>query len=198
MNSKLWIRKALSTCLCMALLVTYSMVTLANSGKIAGELMVSGKNVNGETPFVLVNGETAKSGRSIFSSSTIVTPENNTAVINLGKLGTVELAPKSTLLLSFDDKGINSELAAGTITVLGTSEGVNVKTADGKTVKLVAGQSIMASGQAKDDDDDDGGAAWWVWAVVFGGAAVGIVYAATRADNRVDLGGSGTVVSPTR
>lgn len=196
MDSKLWIRKALSSCLCVAVLVTYSMVALANSGKIAGELTVSGKNVKGETPFVLINGETAKSGRSVFSSSTIVTPDDATAVVSLGKLGKIELAPKSTVTLSFDGKSINSELTAGQITVLGAAEGVGVKTADGNTVKLLAGESLTASGKAQ--TGGGGGAAWWVWAAVFGGAAVGIIYAATRADNRVDLGGNGTVVSPTR
>ena len=94
MDSKLWIRKALSSCLCVAVLVTYSMVALANSGKIAGELTVSGKDVKGETPFVLINGEAAKSGRSVFSSSTIVTPDDAIAVVSLGKLGKIELAPK--------------------------------------------------------------------------------------------------------
>lgn len=196
MDSKLWIRKALSSCLCVAILVTYSMVALANSGKIAGELTVSGKNVKGETPFVLINGETAKSGRSVFSSSTIVTPDDATAVVSFGKLGKIELAPKSTVTLSFDGKSINSELTAGQITVLGAAEGVGVKTADGNTVKLLAGESLTASGKAQ--TGGGGGAAWWVWAAVFGGAAVGIIYAATRADNRISLGGNGTVVSPTR
>lgn len=196
MDSKLWIRKALSSCLCVAILVTYSMVALANSGKIAGELTVSGKNVKGETPFVLINGEAAKSGRSVFSSSTIVTPDDATAVVSFGKLGKIELAPKSTVTLSFDGKSINSELTAGQITVLGAAESVGVKTADGNTVKLLAGESLTASGKAQ--TGGGGGAAWWVWAAVFGGAAVGIIYAATRADNRISLGGNGTVVSPTR
>ena len=59
MNSKLWIRKALSLCLSVAILATYSMVALAGPRKVAGELTVSGKDINGEAPFVLVNGEAA-------------------------------------------------------------------------------------------------------------------------------------------
>jgi hypothetical protein len=54
MNSKLWIRKALSMCLSVAVLATYSMVALAGPGKAAGELAVSGKNVNGETRLYLL------------------------------------------------------------------------------------------------------------------------------------------------
>ena len=199
MNSKLWIRKALSMCLCVAILATYSMVALANSGKIAGELMVSGNSVNGEAPFAMVNGETAKSGRSIFSSSTITTPDSARAVINLGKLGKIELAPGTSLAVSFDENGISGDLSAGKIKVLGTTESVSIKTADGNIVKLTAGQSVSASGrQDKDDDDDASGPAWWVWAVVFGGAAAGILYAAIKADSRADLGGNGTVISPSR
>ena len=37
MNSKLWIRKALSMCLSVAVLATYSMVALAGPGRAAGE-----------------------------------------------------------------------------------------------------------------------------------------------------------------
>lgn len=201
MNSKLWIRQVLSTCLCFVVLTTYSMVGLANTGKIAGEIVVSGKSVDGESPTVSVNGTAAKSGRSIFSSSVISTPENTSAVVNMGKAGKVELAPNSTLALSFDDKAISGELTSGTLTVLSSSAAVNITTTDGKTVSLTAGQSVMSNGEPKDDDKDtvkSGGSNWWILAVVLGGAAAGIVYAATQADNKVDVGGTGVVVSPGR
>ena len=199
MNSKLWIRKALSMCLCVALLATYSMVALAGPGKAAGELTVSGKNANGEAPFVLVNGETARSGRSVFSGSTISTSDSTGAVMNLGKLGKIELAPSTTVNLTFDDKGIFGELTAGKLSVLGASDNVIIKTLDGNSIKLAAGQSVLASGKAQDDDDDDddGGAAWWIWAAVFGGAAAGLLYTALS-DGDIDIGDGGTVISPTR
>lgn len=198
MNSKLWIRKALSMCLCVAILVTYSMVALAAPGKVAGELTVSGKNVNGESPFVLVNGETARSGRSVFSGSTITTPETSSAVMNLGKIGKIELAPATSLTLTFDDKGIFGDLTSGKVTVLGASENVAIKTINGNTVHLAAGQSVAASGKAQqDDDDDDGDGAWWIWAAVFGGAAVVILWTALS-DQDISLGDTGTVISPTR
>ncbi|HEX6126735.1 MAG TPA: hypothetical protein VFZ23_15290 [Pyrinomonadaceae bacterium] len=198
MNSKLWIRKALSLCLCVAILATYSMVALAGPRKVAGELTVSGKEVNGEAPFVLVNGEAARSGRSVFSASTITTSDGVGAVINLGKLGRVELAPATVLNLSFDDAAVSGELASGTVSVFGTSEKISIKTLNGKTVELGAGQSVSASGGLQDDDDDDdGGAAWWVWAAVFAGASAGILWAALR-DDDLDLGGGTTVISPTR
>jgi hypothetical protein len=197
MNSKLWIRKALSMCLSVAILATYSMIALAGPGKAAGELAVSGKLVNGEAPFVFVNGEVARSGRSVFSGSTITTSDSNTAVINLSKLGKIELAPNTVLNLTFDDKGIFGELTSGTISVLGAAENVNIKTLNGKTVQLSAGQSVSASGRQDDDDDDDGGAAWWIWGGVFVGAAAVILWTALN-DQDIQLGSSGTVISPTR
>jgi hypothetical protein len=198
MNSKLWIRKALSMCLCVAVLATYSMVALASPGKAAGELAVSGKIVNGEAPFVFVNGEVARSGRSVFSGSTITTSES-TAVLNLSKLGKIELAPNTALNLTFDEKGIFGELTSGTVSVLGAAQNVNIKMLNGKTVQLAAGQSVSASGlkDDKDDDDDDGGAAWWIWGGVFAGAAAIILWTALN-DQDINVGSSGTVISPTR
>ncbi len=200
MNSKVWIRKALSMCLVVATIATYSMVALAGSERVAGELSVSGKIVNGETPFVKVNGEAAQSGRSIFSSSTIATPENASATVNIGKVGKIELAPNTTLALSFDEKGINGDLLAGRVTVLNSSDTVNIKTLDGTIAKLNAGNSAVATGKVQDDDDDDndGGGAVLIWAVILGGAAVGIILAATTDNNRIAVGGNSLVVSPTR
>jgi hypothetical protein len=201
MNSKLWIRKALSMCLSVAVLATYSMVALAGPGKAAGELAVSGKNVNGEAPFVFVNGEVARSGRSVFSGSTVTTSESTNAVINLSKLGQIELAPNTVLNLTFDEKGISGALTAGTVSVIGAAANVNITTPNGKTVQLSAGQSVSAAGVKDDDDDDDddhgGGAAWWIWGGVFGAAAVVIIWTALS-DGDINVGGSGTVVSATR
>jgi len=200
MNSKVWIRKALSMCLVVATVATYSMVALAGSERVAGELSVSGKIVNGETPFVKVNGEAAQSGRSIFSSSTIATPENASATVNIGKLGKIELAPNTTLALSFDEKGINGDLLAGRITVLNSSDSVNIKTLDGTVAKLNAGNSAVATGKIQDDDDsdNDGGGTVLIWAAILGGAAVGIILAATTDNNRSAVGGGANIISPTR
>lgn len=200
MNSKLWIHRALSMCLVVAMIATYSMVALAGTGKAAGELLVTGKSINGETPFVTVNGETAKTGRSVFSSSTIATPDNASAIINMGRAGKIELAPNTTLTVTFGEKGISGDLLSGKVTVLGASNSVGIRTADGNTVELNAGESATTAGKAAQDKDDDdkGGSAWWAWALVFGGAAAGIVWATTSNDNSINLGGNGTVVSPNR
>ncbi|CAN5312881.1 hypothetical protein BH20ACI1_BH20ACI1_05280 [soil metagenome] len=200
MNSKVWFRKALSMCLVVATIAAYSMVALAGSERVAGELLITGKNSNGESPYVKVNGEAAQNGRSVFSSSTIATPENADAVINLGKLGKIELAPNTTFSLTFDENGINGDLIAGRITVLSASDSINITTLNGNLTKLNAGESAVAGGGKVQDDDDasDGGSAWIVWALVLGGAAAGIIIAARSNNNRVSLNSSAIVVSPRR
>lgn len=200
MNSKIWFRKALSLCLAAVTIAAYSSVTLATSKKIAGEILVSGKSLDGQTVSVTVNGEAAQTGRSIFTGSTIATPNNASAIINLGKAGKIELAPNSSASFSFDEKTVSGNLTAGRLTVLNASESVSVTTAEGKAVKLNAGDSAAAGAQTKDDDDDDGfiaGHGLLLAAIVIGGAAAAIIFAA-RDSNEIALGGGSTVVSTTR
>ena len=142
MNRKLWIRRALSMCLMVAVFATYSMVALAGSDRIAGELTITGNGLNGE--IVTVNGEAARSGRTVFSSSVVATPASSGAVINLGKSGIIELAPNTTFTVIFDDKSVSGDLTSGKITVLGAANSVNVKTMAGEIVKLVSGESVSA------------------------------------------------------
>ena len=201
MISKIWIQKALSLCLLITVYATYSMTALAASDKLIGELTVSGQSINGETASVLVNGEAAQTGRSVFSSSTIATPENASAIINIAKVGKVELAPKTTLALSFTENGVTGDLLAGKVTVLGAAASVNITTPNGQVANLKAGQSATVGQTQQDDDDDDtsvGGGNWLIYAAIFGGAIAAIAIAATSDNNRVQVGGSSTVVSPIR
>lgn len=196
MDSKQLIRKTLTLCLAVAVFATYSMVALAASDRIVGELSISGKNVQGENPTVTVNGENAQNGRSIFSSSTIATSPNASAIISVAKVGKIELAPDTTIIVSFDENGFNGDLITGKITALGVSENVSVKTPDGKNVKLNAGESAVA-GQTQTNTNSGGGA--WIWyALIFGGAAAAVLIAATSDNNRTAVGGNTVIVSPLR
>ena len=196
MNSKLWIRNAVTMCLLVALVATYSMVALASDGKNAGELVITGGS---ETSFVTVNGEVAKSGRTIFSSSTISTPEGAGAIVNLGKVGRIELSPDTTFALSFDDNSINGDLASGSITVLNAHQSVGVKNAAGEFVKLNVGETATAdSGAASKAPTKSVHGHDWAWyALIFGGAAAVIIYTAAKRSDR-NFGGTGTVISPVR
>jgi len=212
MNSKLWIQKALTTCSLMALIASYSMVALASAPANSGELIVSGSA--GETSFVTVNGEPAKSGRTVFSSSTISTPDGMNARLNLGKAGKVAFGPNTTFSVNFDESAITGTLTSGNLTVLGAAQPVEVKTLDRGLVRVNAGETVSATATALRDDtrdstgkcidsDNDGklecdeGGNWLVWGLVVAGAIAGLIFIAT-ADNDADIGSGAGTVSPTR
>jgi hypothetical protein len=129
MISKTWSRKTLAAFLSVAVLSVYSMIALASpEAKVpSGELSVSGQ--------VTVNGQKVISGGTLFSDSVIVTSDNSSATVNISKLGRVQLAPNSTLMLSFTDKAITGQLDSGIAnfsTLAGIS--VNLTTKDGSVV----------------------------------------------------------------
>lgn len=192
MMFQLFIRKAVAACALTAIIATTSMVTLAAPGRAAAELTVSGRILNGEAPVVYVNGEASKSGRSIFSSSTVATPEETTAVVSIGKTGSLELAPNSTVNVLFDDESVNAELTAGTLTVLGSLGTVNVRTNDGKTTVLNPGESISAEGSTSARQQTSSRDKTWIWLLVAGGAAAAVLVAVAASN------GDDSVVSPNR
>jgi hypothetical protein len=186
-------RKAVSACVLTAIVTTSSMVVLGSPGLVAGELTVLGRDANGGVPMVIVNGEPAKSGRSIFSSTTVSTPNEASAVISIGKTGRLEMDPGSSMSLFFDEDSVDAELTSGRLTVAGTLGTVKVRTNDGKTTILQSGESITAAGQPNKARQTGGGSEyWWVWLLVAGGAAAAVV-AAVAISNNED-----PVVSPNR
>jgi len=187
--------KALSFCLLVAMTATYSMVALAGGERLAGEIVVSGTAVDGNAPVVYVNGEQVMSGRSIFTASSITTTKTSSATVKIGSLGTLRIAPDTSLTVSFDSNGIKSDLSKGKVTVLEASSAVNVALPNGSVRELTSGKSVSTAPQS-DDDDDNGGSGWWLWAIVVGGATAAVIFAATTGNNRIDLGGGTIVTSP--
>ncbi|MBK9154091.1 MAG: hypothetical protein IPM25_07725 [Chloracidobacterium sp.] len=183
MNKSFWMRRSISACIIFAIVSTTSMVALASPGRMIAELTVSGKPVNGEPPFVFVNGEQARSGRSVFSSSTVSTTEDTSAIVGIGKSGRIELAPNSTANLIFDDKSVEAELTSGQLTVQGSLGTVKVRTKDGKTTILNAGESITASGEGRAARQTGSSDYWWVWVLVAGGAAAAIIIALSQSSD---------------
>lgn len=195
MNSKLWIRKAVTMSLTVAIFAAYSMVALAGDGRTAGEIVITG---NTGTGAVTVNGEPAKSGRTIFSSSTISTPEDAGAIINLGKAGKIELAPNTTFSVNFDDKAITGSLTTGSVSVLNAVDSVGVTTLSGDVVKLNAGESASASSSSSTPKPaPTNHTNLWPYLLVLGGAIVLIVVAVAK-DNNTQLGGGVITISPNR
>jgi ferric-dicitrate binding protein FerR (iron transport regulator) len=128
MISKSWSRKPIAACLAVAVLSVYSMVVLAAPGaKASGELSITGQ--------VTVNGQKVVSGGTLFSDSTISTSDQSSASVSVSKLGRVELAPNSSLRLSFTDSSVDAMLETGSAhvaTLAGIT--VNLTTKDGTVV----------------------------------------------------------------
>jgi hypothetical protein len=151
MISKSLSRKGIAAFVSVAVFSVYSMIALATPGaKVAsGELSVSGE--------VTVNGQKAISGGTFFSDSAIVTSDLSNATVNITKLGRVELAPKSNMSLSFNDKALSGILENG-ITHISTLPGISVNlvtkegavVVDGSqaasfTVNVAAGNTVVTT-----------------------------------------------------
>ena len=200
MNIKYIIRQVILSVLVAVFLIGQSLIILA-ADKSAAELSVFGQTANGGQPIVKVNGENSVSGRTIFSSSVIETAENSGAVLSIGQLGKIELAANSKFIVSFDEKNINGNLLAGSISVLNSARSIDVKLPDGNSVKLDAGETANANKglPAKSAaQTKTGGAAWLPWALIVGGAVAALVIATSVGGNDFQLSGNTIVVSPTR
>lgn len=185
--------RVLTSCVLVVFVAACSMVTLATSNKPVGELLVTGsKSTDGTS--VTVNGEPAKSGRTIFSASTITTPENSGAMINLGKAGKLQLAPNTTFVLNAEAEVVSGNLAAGSVTVLSSAQSVGVRTLTGDVVSLNAGETATATSgtSAKKAQTGPGGVNWWVWGAIIAGAAAAVIILVVVSDD------DDSVTSPVR
>lgn len=206
--------------LTFALLTSQTMFVFAvpEANFSAGEVTVTGTAKAGEKPFVLINGDTAFSGRTFFANGTITTPESTSASIDFGKIGRINLGPASTLTLRVSDNNISGTLSNGSIRVA-NSDGVAVKidtpddtvTNEGTssshfTVNVIANRSTVASTsgvvrynngnavakQDDDDDDDDDDGSIWLPIVVIGGTIGAVLYFTVLNDDEDEI------VSPVR
>lgn len=184
--------QAVTSVVLFAFIVSGSLVTLASS-KPVGEILVSGSSV-AEGKTVTVNGEPAKTGRTIFASSVIATPAGMTAVVNLGKAGKIQLAPESSFTLSSAEGSIAGDLTAGSLTVLSSPSAASIKTSAGDVVPVSSGEVVSAASRtaSKKAQTGPGGLDWWVWAAIVGGAVTAVVLIVTLNDDDT------TVTSPVR
>jgi hypothetical protein len=191
MRLRQWANRGLSTALAITIVVTYSMVSLAASSKPVGELSFS--SGSGDSS-VTVNGEAAKSGRTLFGDSTVSTPDGTQAIISLGKGTKVQLASNTTFALSADQALSAGSLMSGNLTVISSPTAVSVKNLAGDTVSLNAGESIEASAKsAAKQSGKIGGLEPWQLALIIG-AAVAVVIIVVAASG----GNDSTPVSPIR
>lgn len=124
--------------------IVFNPVTIAaanpkSDGQIIGQLSLTGA--------VTLNEKKAINGTAVFNNSrlNVACAAGNRAIVNLGKLGRVELSPGSQMVLKFSDGLISGELVMGKIVVnssagvkvaINTPEGISA--ADGKESSILS------------------------------------------------------------
>ncbi len=91
---------------------------------------------------ITVNGATAISGATILSGAIIETPDKVGATVNLGSLGTLDIAPNTKLKLEFDQNSVKVTLIQGCI-ILKMKKGT---TSEVFTEKGIAGKTDESGG----------------------------------------------------
>ena len=68
-------------------------------------LQAAGRLTTSNNQAIQVNGLSASTGASILSGATLETGADQSATVNLGSLGTVEIGPNTKVMLTFDEQG---------------------------------------------------------------------------------------------
>ena len=113
MLGKKLIHKSFTILTAIAIVCVYSTVSLYAQSMNKAEITVTGQ--------VTVDGKTAVSNSTIVSGSTITSGTNSSAIINLGKLGRVELTPNTSISLRFDSNSIVAMLSTGMVRISNTA-----------------------------------------------------------------------------
>ena len=94
---------------------------------------------------ITVNGQSASSGASIVSGATLETGADQSATVNVGPLGSVEIAPNTKVVLTFEQGSLKALVVTGCVVVnarknttgeLATEQGSSNKTDPTKEGKL--------------------------------------------------------------
>lgn len=146
---------------------SYPAATAKGAAAVSGYLATRGNSP------ATVDGNAARTGETVFSGQQIQTPEGTGASVYLGGLGRVDMAPGSSLTLSFGDSRVVTRLAAGcailspgkgvegVVETKATAEKTNsspidlcVDAVDGVALKGVAAESGAGAQQPPPQDDD--------------------------------------------
>ncbi|MFL6230481.1 MAG: hypothetical protein ACJ741_17045 [Pyrinomonadaceae bacterium] len=164
-SQKRFTTRALALFLALAVLQVYVQAALFDTTPKAaapaaqGAQPMSGRLMTrGDKP-VTVNGNSAKSGETIFSGQQIQTPDGVGATVTLPGLGRVEIAPNTNATITFENGRLDVNVVSGCV-VLHTDKGVagSVETAGGATqhtdaskassVDTCVGKKLGAAGAA--------------------------------------------------
>lgn len=101
MNQK---RRNGSRAIAALLLFSISQIGLAARVTAVPQQFVARLTTRNNQP-ITVNGLSASTGASILTGATIETGADQSATVNLGSLGRLDIAPNTKLVLTYDDKG---------------------------------------------------------------------------------------------
>jgi len=109
MNQKRRGSRVIAALLLLAIVQVSLQVGLAESNNTSTPVMIPQQVVARLTTRnnqpILVNGLSANTGASILTGATIETGADQSATVNLGSLGTLDIAPNTKLMLTYDDQG---------------------------------------------------------------------------------------------
>lgn len=140
MKSLLRGRAAAAFVLTLCLLATQALAAptapAGERSRLLGELTSFGH--------VMVNGDEATSGATVFPGSRFATAKESGAIVNLGAMGRIRLAPETSGLLNFDEQGLQGTLEGGAMTV-SKAQGVAAvfSTQDAQVVPAVGSAAIF-------------------------------------------------------
>lgn len=149
----------------------------APQAAVQGRLTTRGNNP------VTVNGNSARSGETIFSGQSIQTPEGVGATVTLPGLGRVDIAPNSNVTVTFEASRINVTVTSGCAVLTSNKGTAGTLEAGGRTQRTEAEKG----GTLDTCDNIPAGAA----ALPAAGAAAGTTVAVTG--GLFGLGTAGTV-----
>lgn len=152
---------------------------------------------------ITVNGASASGGATILTGALIETPDQVGATINLGSLGTLDIAPNTKLTLEFDQNGnVKVKLVVGCVilkTKKGTNGEVEVPTGSaGKTDKKGGALDVCFPVGASAPSVGTGAAAAagaGAGAAVATGAAAGGIFGVGVPATIAILGGAGAITT---
>ena len=96
--------KQLTASRAIAILLMFAVAQISLQIGLAQQFIARLTSTRGNQP-ILVNGLSAAPGASIVTGATIETLSDQTAEINLGSFGTLELAPNTQLRIDYDQNG---------------------------------------------------------------------------------------------
>ena len=101
MNTK---RRNVSRAIAALLLFSITQIGLATRVTAIPQQFIARLTTRNNQP-ITVNGLSASTGSSIVTGATIETAADQSATVNLGSLGTLDIAPNTKLVLTYDDQG---------------------------------------------------------------------------------------------